>query len=64
MDALVLFTLILNVAPDHFLVAVLTDRIHVKTTGPKVSSPESSFDIGMGIEDVFGCEMLDRPCDT
>ena len=56
MDLSILFSLVLHIAFDDFLVGILSDRVHVKATRPEVSTPEEFFDLRMRIEDMFGCE--------
>ena len=63
MNLSVLFSLILDVALDDFFIRILTNCVHVKATGPEITSPENFLDLRVRLEDMLGREALGNLCD-
>ena len=62
MNLLVDHALVLDVAPDHLFVRILSNRVHVVAARPEIATPEHLFDLRVGLKDMFGCEAFRDLC--
>ncbi len=60
MKLFVCFSLILNIAFDHFFIAILANGVEVESACPKGSSPQKPFDVRVLSENLLGRDAFDR----